>query len=63
MSAGSSYIGAFLRDANVEYKNDDNRFGTMNVSTVLANFAESQFWINAGIYQVRGGKQASERAR
>eukprot|EP01147_Barroeca_monosierra_P001456 gene1456-4615_t len=48
MSAGSTYVGQFLRDANVEYLNDDGNFPRgMSSATVLENFSESQFWINA----------------
>jgi len=47
VTRGSSYVGRFLADANVEYKNANDEFEVPQESNViLETFRESQYWIN-----------------
>lgn len=48
VTRGSSYVGKFLADANVEYKNaNDELEGAQKYNVILDTFKESQYWINA----------------
>jgi iron complex transport system substrate-binding protein len=55
VTRGSSYVGQFLRDANVEYKNALNAVPSpLNATSYLATFSQAQFWINANCFTGTG---------